>query len=615
MTHRADSRGGGALSRHWRVFVRGETPVALLTALIAGGVFLPYLGAVGLWDPWETHYGEVARQMVARGDLIHPFWEYSWFFSKPPLTFWLSVPGLWLTGAGASEGVLSRTTEWALRLPFALLAVGAVATLSQAVGRLASRRAGLVTGLALCTMPLYLLVARQAMTDMPFVATLTLALSASAIALLDPGEAHPRRWWLGAAAAAGLATLAKGLLGLLLPLAILGAFLLATGLARDGLWPHLRWLGGRSAPRLSLGEELRRIPWLPVAAVFAGVAVPWYAAMLWFDGRDLEQRTFFQRFFLHDHFARLTTGVHTTTPGGTFAYFLEQGGFAVFPWVALVPAALRVGSQVRFDATAPAERLAALAMIWVVGGFTLFSSSATRFHHYLLPVLPGLAVLVGLAVDRLLREDWKEWAATLVLGASLFGLVARDLYLRPRHLVDLFTYNHARPYPDFLWTRSAGLWPGLDAREALGLSLLLAGAAILLAALGRARQRASGGFAGLALVFALWLSWSHWVELSHHWTQRDLFWRYAAQRRDGEPIAAYLMDWKGETFYSRNRVVQIKPGQEAEQLRRLFSQPGRVWILVEHSRLAVLHRMVAGARRLTTIDPRVNNKFVLVVAE
>ena len=58
--------------------------------------------------------------------------------------------------------------------------------------------------------------------------------------------------------------------------------------------------------------------------------------------------------------------------------------------------------------------------------------------------------------------------------------------------------------------------------------------------------------------FALWFNWSHWVDLSHHWTQRDLFWRYYAQRKPGEPIAAFLMNWRGETFYSRNTVKQIK---------------------------------------------------------
>ena len=54
-----------------------------------------------------------------------------------------------------------------------------------------------------------------------------------------------------------------------------------------------------------------------------------------------------------------------------------------------------------------------------------------------------------------------------------------------------------------------------------------------------------------ALCFACWFNWNHWVDLSHHWTQRDLFWRYWRQHRPGEPIAAFQMDWKGETFYSR----------------------------------------------------------------
>ena len=65
-------------------------------------------------------------------------------------------------------------------------------------------------------------------------------------------------------------------------------------------------------------------------------------------------------------------------------------------------------------------------------------------------------------------------------------------------------------------------------------------------------------FGALALGFALWFSWSHWVDLSHHWTQRDLFWRYYDRRKPGEPIVAYMMDWQGETFYSRNTVKQIK---------------------------------------------------------
>ena len=52
------------LKRLWAVPVtyRVVGGIALLAALL----YIPYLGAVGLWDPWETHYGEVGREMIQR---------------------------------------------------------------------------------------------------------------------------------------------------------------------------------------------------------------------------------------------------------------------------------------------------------------------------------------------------------------------------------------------------------------------------------------------------------------------------------------------------------------------------------------------------------------------
>ena len=34
----------------------------LMVWFLAGAIFLPNAGAFGLWDPWETHYGEVTRK-------------------------------------------------------------------------------------------------------------------------------------------------------------------------------------------------------------------------------------------------------------------------------------------------------------------------------------------------------------------------------------------------------------------------------------------------------------------------------------------------------------------------------------------------------------------------
>lgn len=61
----------------------------LLAGALASAVFLPWLGATGLWDPWEPHYAEVARQILVRDDWVHPWWESAWFFSKPALPLWL----------------------------------------------------------------------------------------------------------------------------------------------------------------------------------------------------------------------------------------------------------------------------------------------------------------------------------------------------------------------------------------------------------------------------------------------------------------------------------------------------------------------------------------------
>ena len=55
---------------------------------VAALLYLPRLGSYSLWDPWETHYGEVAREILARNDWISTWWaQDGWFWSKPILDF------------------------------------------------------------------------------------------------------------------------------------------------------------------------------------------------------------------------------------------------------------------------------------------------------------------------------------------------------------------------------------------------------------------------------------------------------------------------------------------------------------------------------------------------
>ena len=67
-------------------------------------VYLPLLGSFSLSDPWETHYGEVAREMLSRDDWISLWWaQDGWFWSKPVLDFWLQ---------GISFHLLAPWQEW-----------------------------------------------------------------------------------------------------------------------------------------------------------------------------------------------------------------------------------------------------------------------------------------------------------------------------------------------------------------------------------------------------------------------------------------------------------------------------------------------------------------------
>jgi 4-amino-4-deoxy-L-arabinose transferase-like glycosyltransferase len=168
--------------------------------LMLAGVLLyvPLLGGYSLSDPWETHYGEVAREMLARDDWISPWWaQENWFWSKPVLDFWLQALSFSVAGvafepdqmlAAAGQGLVPRP-EWAARLPIVLMTLVAVYVLYRAVSARFGARAGLLGGLVLLTVPYWFVLARQSMTDMPYVAPLTAALSFVLLGLgRDPEE-------------------------------------------------------------------------------------------------------------------------------------------------------------------------------------------------------------------------------------------------------------------------------------------------------------------------------------------------------------------------------------------------------------------------------------------
>ena len=180
----------------WSTATRDRT-IALALLVLCVMIYVPFAGNYGMWDPWETHYGEVARQMLERNDFISQWWPGSpqdrqEFWSKPVFTFWVIAFGMKLGGIewtdSPSQIADSWRVEWASRFPFLILGVLGIWATWELTRRLAGRRAGALAALILATASQWLFITRQVMTDMPFVVPMTVALAFAGLALLLPSE-------------------------------------------------------------------------------------------------------------------------------------------------------------------------------------------------------------------------------------------------------------------------------------------------------------------------------------------------------------------------------------------------------------------------------------------
>jgi 4-amino-4-deoxy-L-arabinose transferase-like glycosyltransferase len=164
---------------------------------LASLLYLPRLGMSSLWDPWETHYGEVAREMLSRDDWISTWWaNEGFFFSKPPLDMWLQALSMATLGVHfqpdkvlVGDGTMpTMHPEWAVRAPIVLIAIMATYLLYKGVAASLGRRAAMLGALVLTTCPLWLFVAHQTMTDMPFVGTMTACIAMTLLGFATPPD-------------------------------------------------------------------------------------------------------------------------------------------------------------------------------------------------------------------------------------------------------------------------------------------------------------------------------------------------------------------------------------------------------------------------------------------
>jgi 4-amino-4-deoxy-L-arabinose transferase-like glycosyltransferase len=358
----------------------------VLVGCAIGALYFGWLGAVPLLEPDEGRYAEIPREMLASGDLVVPRLNGVLYFEKPPLCYWLVAGSARAFGQG----------EAASRLPSALAGVLGIVLAGWLAARMAGPAAGLWTAVALASAPLYLALARLTTVDMTVTLMITATLTFAWFGLQDRSPRTRRWWWRAAAVAAALAVLAKGLIGVLIPGAIVVLFLLAT----------------RALKRVA------EIPWLSAGALFALVAAPWHLAIA------SRQPDFAWFYFVHEHLLRYATA--TAERQEPWWYFIAVLAVGCGPWLAFAPWALVSGPA---PGSERSGRPALFLAIWAGFVTVFFSASRSKLIPYVLPAVPALAVLAGMAVSRVLDRARRGSGARrqVILGAIPPALFAAAL--------------------------------------------------------------------------------------------------------------------------------------------------------------------------------------------
>jgi 4-amino-4-deoxy-L-arabinose transferase-like glycosyltransferase len=347
---------------------------------VFGLLYFFQLGGPTLTNPDEGRYAEIPREMVASGDWITPRLNGVNYFEKPPLMYWAVAGCLKVFGPG----------EWSMRAMPVLFALGGVLLTYAAARSLYGRDAGLLSAAVLGSSLLYFVIAHIILLDMAVSVLMSATLFCFILGVREPPGAKRRWLFYGLYTSAALATLTKGLIGVLVTGAVLFLWLLL----------FHQW------------KRLRPFHLLEGALLFLAIAAPWHVLVAWHN------ETWMHRYFVYEHWLRFMTPV-ASRPGAWY-YYIGIVLAGLIPWVGFLWPAVREG--VRGGWAARAKNADAWFLVtWAGFMFLFFTKSHSKLAPYILPVFPALAVLIGSWLAQVRHEGS---VARLRFGLGVFSFVS-----------------------------------------------------------------------------------------------------------------------------------------------------------------------------------------------
>lgn len=368
----------------------------LLVFISFAAFYLWGLGSLPFVGPDEPRYAEVAREMLARRDLITPTLGGLPWFEKPPLLYWMMMLGYRLFGVNEYAARLGPALCGLLTAIFVYAIGRTVDDEEFHHGRTGAGQIGRWSALVWLSSLGAIGFSRAASFDI--VLTMTVA---GAFALLDAarrseggGRVPAPALLFGFYFFTGLSILAKGLIG---PIVIFGVIALYHAIRRERPW-----------------NFARSLVWgIPISMAVAAV---WFLPMIMRHGW-----TFIDQFIVQHHFARFVSNkYHHPAP---FYFYLPVVLGLALPWTMILVAAVFSVRHWNARGRAAVDRLRLFALIWLILPIVFFSFSGSKLIAYVMPVLPAAALLAGERIVCVLRAE-RGVKVLRVTGLMLIAVVA-----------------------------------------------------------------------------------------------------------------------------------------------------------------------------------------------
>ncbi|MDB4534329.1 glycosyltransferase family 39 protein, partial [Vicingaceae bacterium] len=440
-----------------RKIVKSLATHLLVILALSATVMFTCLGNARLWDRDEPRNAGCAAEMMARGDLVVPIFNDELRHQKPALLYWLIISAYKIFGV----------TEFAARFWSAVLAIGSVVSTYFIARRLASPTVGLLAAVILSTSLMFDVAGRAATPDSVLIFCGTLAMLIYVLGTFSPKQnenAAPSlrsegHWFpqnilvvIAMFGVMGLGVLAKGPVGLIVPTAIIGMFLLLKRLKPRA--PEIVATNGRfgnlliNCFRPFQPAHFFATCWYmrPITAIVTVlvVAAPWYIAVgLRTDG------DFLQMFFLTEHFGRATTTFENHSGG--FWYYPVAIILGFFPWSAFfLPIA--ISTDRRISRNDNWSTIYIFCLCWIAVQVGIFSVAQTKLPSYVTPCYPALAILASCCLYQIATQS--SLVPAFFIKAAFGALSLSGIGITVGLIIALNKF-----FPDTMWLAVIGIIP------------------------------------------------------------------------------------------------------------------------------------------------------------